>query len=188
MRYTCGEIDAQASEGPVLQDAHSAHALAEDAGDLLCGEARDDPQQDHVPLVIAQRAESLGPIDARRTVERRVGGGRVADGLLTGTLRRVAVVAAPLVDQAVVGDEEDPGAEAGLVTLEALDPPDELEEDLAGEIVGIGSALCSEVAAEGARDRGDEALPRPVGAGARRGEDLREGVADRHPRVIGPWP
>ena len=63
MRYTCDEINAQAGQGPVLQDAHCAHALVKDAGDFFCGKARDDPQQDHVALILAQPAESLGPID-----------------------------------------------------------------------------------------------------------------------------
>jgi hypothetical protein len=61
---------------------------------------------------------------------------------------RKASVAPPLVDEAVVGDREQPGAEAGDVageTAEALERP---EEHVAREVVGVGGAVGPEVAGE----------------------------------------
>ena len=186
MRYTGGEIGAQAGEGAVLQDPDGADPLAEDQRDLLRGKVRHDAQQDHVPLVIAEPLESLLPLRVGLGVQRgRVGSRRGGRGLQLVGQRRFAPMAATLVDEAMVGHEEHPRPKARFVSLEAGQTPHQLKQHLPGEVVRVDGPLRSQVAADPSGDRPVQALPRPLSAGASRRQDLWEARTNRHHGIIG---
>ena len=66
-----------------------------------------------------------------------------------------------------MGDREHPRAELTVIALETVQIPDDLEEDIPGEILGIGRALAPQVS----DDAGSQVLVyvRPRGFGARPG-------------------
>src|SRR4051794_4016228 len=151
-----------------LQGLDRAGPLAERAGDLLDRHVADDAQQQDRALVggqLGDRRPPPGPVEARARVLVDVAArARLAlDELVRGGLHRAPRAAAQVVDEPAVGDGEHPGAEGALVAAEARQPAHDLQEDLAGQVLGLGRAVRAQVAGDARRQGRVDALPRPIG-------------------------
>ena len=76
--------------------------------------------------------------------------------VLDGRVRRLLRTPGPppaIVDQAVVGDAEDPAPQGGAVAAEAMDVARDLQEDLAQQVLGLGCTLRPQVAEDRGRQR-----------------------------------
>src|SRR5205085_2306406 len=108
-----------------------------------------------------------------------LGAGRArADVAFEHGLLRTATASAPVVDDQVVGDGEDPGAESTLGPLEAADAAEHAQEHVVRRAVWVLDAGAAQVRG----DRASEPLEDPLeGPGLLRpgcGEDRVEGLAE----------
>jgi hypothetical protein len=68
------------------------------------------------------------------------------EGSVEGVGGAVQAGAAEVIDQEVAGEGRDPGLEAALLGVEAGEVPVELEEDVLGEVFGVGAGACEAIA------------------------------------------
>jgi hypothetical protein len=106
----------------------------------------------------------------------------VVDGLrrLGRELDRPSRGVSPGVDQAVVGDREDPAAEPPLLAVEGGDVPRHLEKDLAEDVLGIGRPVDTQIAEDDGRKPLVELLPGGLAAFPGRLQERGEALR-RHP-------
>ena len=130
---------AEVGEGPELDDADGADALAEDLGDVLIAEVVDETHDDDLALLEGEIADLLP--DALAIVFQLKGAFRGVSGAFGlerfGKLGVAAVLKRLLVvDGEVAGDAKEPGNEGDAARLVARDCLESVEEGLRGEILG----------------------------------------------------
>ena len=99
-------------------------------------------------------------------------------GILEDAVRRrvdrPANLAPPSVEQPVMGDREQPRPELPLTSVEPLQVPHDLEEDLAHDVVGLGGTSSSDVPTHRRDQVAVQGRPGPLGAEPSRSDHLRE--------------
>jgi predicted DNA-binding protein (MmcQ/YjbR family) len=153
----------------VLEGLDGPKGLAEDLRDLLGGEVAEHAQEDHVLLVGRELRkevrDALGAEGAEGILFRVAGRAEPLDLRRRSWLRGAASVAPALVEQPVVGDRERPGFEVALAAVEAREVADDLEHDLAEQVVGVARPLRAEVAEQRGRELGVDGAPGSLLAG-----------------------
>lgn len=146
----------------MLESLHGANGLAHDSCGLFQREVPDDPERQNDSLVFAETVEEVDEavgLDAFHGFVLHVATGQLGEGMVGGG--GSPPDRPPPVDGPPVGDHEHPGTEGGLVAFELVDVPSDLEEHLAGEILGITDTEAGEIPG----DRTGE-LPVDLGPGA----------------------
>src|SRR5439155_2252803 len=124
-------------ESAELQLLDGAFALSERAGDLRHAPLLGEAQMDDAPLVLGQVADRAVQ---ERPALRSLGRGALGAGVASGRRRAVASDARVVVGDRVPGDAVEPGDEGDAAPLEAWKVGQRLLEDLAGQVLGVGSS------------------------------------------------
>jgi hypothetical protein len=132
----------------VLDGSGRAFALADRRRDLRVAEPLDEPQEDDLALVLAESGDGrvqLADLVAGEQVVLRVGESRSLGYLAIGQIVEtdLGTALAVVVDHEVVGETKQPGAVGQPPLLVARHRLPGLEENLFGQILGLGGAADS---------------------------------------------
>lgn len=166
-------------DGASLEGFHRPDPLPDHLSRLRERQAGDDTQGENVPLRLGQSFEQLLNLLPDEIADRldfdvptpaRIGHPIERD--LDGTAR----LPTALVEEAAMGDDEDPGTERGEVTFEACDRPGNLQEDLGREILRLRGAPGRKIAGDLTSQAPVDLGPSPLRAGTGGSENLVEVV------------
>jgi hypothetical protein len=174
----------------VLKRLYRSHPFADHPGGLLQSQSSDDPKKHDVPLVIREGIQDPADLSDRQPAEGFLFGvaGRchLHQSLELGRCGGFAASGTSLVRYAVVGDDEHPGAELLFVSGEAADSPHDLDEYLAGQVLGLGDAVQAKVPGDRGSQIPVQGAPGPLSPKLSGSQDFGKTLANCHLRKSPP--
>ena len=155
------QIVAHGPNGAVLEGLHCPDGLSHDGRRLLEREVAYYSKGDHVALVVAETVEELDHligIDEFHGLGLDVAAGELRH-FVVGR-RRATLGGPPPIDGTAVGDDEHPRTERRLGPLEFVDVAGNLQEDFAGDVLGVGDSQARQISGDRAGEITVDLTPR----------------------------